>query len=177
MGNFMLGLKAMFRVMGDDWFSFRVNELLTMSPPPDQPTAPKPRKIEPVAPRRSDALTLLSVLQREGRLVDFLKESIGDYTDQQIGAAVRSVHKDCAAALDRMLAIAPLREEAEGSPITVPSDYDSAKFRLTGNVSGGGPFRGQLCHQGWRASKVELPEWTGHEDAAQVVSPAEVEVK
>ena len=176
MGNFALSLKAFFRVLSDDWFAFRVNELITMSPPPDQPTAPKPHQPAIIAPKRSEALTLLSVLQREGRLVDFLKESIGEYTDQQVGAAVRSVHKDCAAAMERMFAIIPLREELEGTSISVPSDYDSAKFRLTGNVTGAGPFRGKLCHQGWRASKVELPEWTGRADSAQVIAPVEVEV-
>lgn len=177
MGRFVLGIKALFRAWGDDWFAFRVNELLTLSTPPDQPTAPKPREPEVKLPKRSEALTLLSVLQREGRLVDFLEEPIKEYTDQQIGAAVRDVHKDCANALKRMFAIEPLREESEGAQITVASGYDSAEFQLTGTVSGAGPYRGELCHPGWKATKVELPEWTGRDESAQIVAPAEVEVK
>lgn len=174
MGKFALGLKSLFRAWGDDWFAFRVKELLTMSTPPDQPSAPKP---EVKLPKRSEALTLLSVLQREGRLVDFLEEPITDYTDQQIGAAVRDVHKDCGAALKRLFAIEPLRTESEGAEVTVASGYDSAEFQLTGNVSGSGPYRGELCHPGWRATKVELPEWTGRDESAEIVAPAEVEIK
>ena len=177
MGKFAMGLRTMFRVWGDPWFAFRVKELLTMQPPPDQPTAPKPRTPEVTLPKRSEALTLLSVLQREGRLVDFFQEPISDYTDQQVGAAVRDVHKDCSAALQRMFAVEPIRSESEGATITVASGYDAAEYRLVGNVSGAGPFRGELTHPGWTATKVELPEWTGRDESAKVVAPVEVEVK
>lgn len=177
MGNLLLGMKAMLRVWTDEWFAFRVHELCTMSPPPDQPTAPKPRQPEVRAPKRSEALTLLSALQREARLVDFIEEDIAEYSDAQIGAAVRDVHRDCGAALERMFQIVPLREEPEGEDILVPPGYDAAAFRLTGNVSGEGPFRGQLAHAGWAASKLELPEWTGRDESARVIAPAEVEVK
>ena len=177
MGKFAMGFKTMFRVWSDPWFAYRVKELLTMETPPDQLTAPKPRKPEVTLPKRSEALTLLSVMQREGRLVDFLQEPISDYSDQQVGAAVRDVHKDCGAALRRMFALKPIREESEGTTITVVSDYDAAEYRLVGNVSGSGPFRGELAHPGWTATKVELPEWTGRDESAKVVAPVEVEVK
>ena len=38
---------------------------------------------------------LFSVLQREGRLLDFLQEDLSAFDDAQIGAAVRSVHAHC----------------------------------------------------------------------------------
>ena len=37
----------------------------------------------------ADAVYTLTLLQREGRLVDFLLEDIDQYADAQIGAAVR----------------------------------------------------------------------------------------
>ena len=37
------------------------------------------------------AVQILSVLQRDARLVDFLMEDIGAYSDEQVGAAVRDV--------------------------------------------------------------------------------------
>ena len=37
----------------------------------------------------------LSVLQRDGRLLDFFGEDLSLYDDEQIGAAVRSVQEDC----------------------------------------------------------------------------------
>ena len=170
MGNIILGLQVMLRVWSDAAFAERMRREIEPVSPPDA-AAPPP------APRRSEAVSLLAVLQREGRLVDFLKEPIAGYSDAQIGAAVRGVHKDCAAALDRMFALEPLRMENEGAPISVPAGFDSAQFRLVGNVTGSGPFRGELTHGGWKAAKCELPEWTGREESALVVAPAEVEIK
>jgi hypothetical protein len=50
----------------------------------------------PESRQSSDAaVQLLAALQREGRLIDFLQEDLGDYGDDQIGAAVRSIHRGC----------------------------------------------------------------------------------
>jgi hypothetical protein len=59
----------------------------------------------------------------------------------------------------------------------VPAGFDAGKYRLTGNVAGQPPFRGQLAHHGWEATRCELPSWTGGEGSAMVVAPVEVEVK
>jgi hypothetical protein len=69
-----------------------------------------------------------------------------------------------------------VRNDPEGTNIDIPPGFDAAKVRLTGNVAGPGPYRGILRHGGWEAAKVELPEWTGNEDSARVVAPAEVEI-
>ena len=121
-------------------------------------------------------MTLLAVLQREGRLVDFLKEPITSYSDAQIGAAVRDIHRDCAAALDRIFALRPLIDQPDGSPIDIPTGFDAARYRLTGNVAGQPPYRAKLLHGGWEATRVQLPEWNGTRAAAQIVAPAEVEL-
>jgi hypothetical protein len=126
---------------------------------------------------RSEALTLLATLQREARFIDFLQESLDEYADEQVGAAVRDVHRQCRQALERMFALRPLVHEAEGAPIEVPAGFDAGKYRLTGNVAGQPPFRGQLAHHGWEATRCELPSWTGGEGSAMVVAPVEVEVK
>jgi hypothetical protein len=129
------------------------------------------------APARSEALTLLSVLQREGRLIDFLKEPISGYSDAQIGAAVRGIHEDCGKVLERLFALEPLRAESEGSQVTVPAGYDPGQVRLVGNLPEGGPFKGTLQHPGWRATKAAMPEWNGREESALVVAPCEIEIK
>ncbi|MCP4682509.1 MAG: DUF2760 domain-containing protein, partial [Desulfobacterales bacterium] len=49
------------------------------------------------------ALHLLSLLQREGRLVDFLEEDLKPYDDAQIGAAVRSIQESCQKSLNEYL--------------------------------------------------------------------------
>ena len=45
-------------------------------------------------------LRLLALLQQTGRLIDFFKEDIHDFTDAQIGAAVRQIHQDCSKSLE-----------------------------------------------------------------------------
>jgi hypothetical protein len=139
-------------------------------PPPAQKPAPKPK------PGRSDALNLLAALQREGRFVDFIREPIEGYSDAQIGAAVRDVHRDCGSVLERMFALRPLADEAEGQPMQVAEGFDAARIRLSGNV-GKPPITGTVRHHGWQATRVELPEWVGSESAARIVAPIELEVR
>jgi len=138
---------------------------------------PSEKPAEPRAPARSEALTLLATLQREARLVDFLKEPLAGYSDAQIGAVARDVHRDCAAVLERLFAIRPLLEAQEGSEIEVPPGFDAARYRLIGNVAGEPPFRGRLTHHGWEATICQLPTWSGSTQAARIVAPIEVELK
>ena len=129
------------------------------------------------APARNEALSLLAILQQEARLVDFLKEPLDGYSDAQIGAAVRDVHRDGAAVLERLFVIRALRKEAEGADVIVPPGFDAGAVRLTGSLAGQPPYRGTLRHPGWEATKVELPRWTGSPASARVVAPAEIEVR
>ncbi|MDB5354191.1 MAG: hypothetical protein JWN24_644 [Phycisphaerales bacterium] len=184
MGRVGTAFRLFFRALKDREFADRARGLLegsaVVQPAPALTAAPVAPSRPAVAPRaeaqRSEALTLLAVLQREARLVDFLKENIAPYDDAQVGAAVRDVHRDAAAAIERMFALRPVMTEAEGAAVTVATGADAARVRLTGNVGGQPPFRGTLRHQGWEAGKLQLPEWTGSADAARVVAPAEVEV-
>src|SRR5215467_4616236 len=43
----------------------------------------------------ASGLLLLSALQREGRLVDFLQQDVAGFGDDQVGAAARVVHSGC----------------------------------------------------------------------------------
>jgi len=129
----------------------------------------------PTAPSPAPALRLLSLLQQEGRLIDFLKEDIDAYNDAQIGAAVRSIHAGCRKALSERIELERIFAAEDGSQVTVESGFDPAAVRLTGNVSGTPPFRGTLQHGGWRASKVTLPQSPGETDPT-IVAPAEVEI-
>jgi len=144
------------------------------APAQEQPK-PKPAP-KPKQPARNDAVTLLAALQREARFVDFIKEPIEGYADAQIGAAVRDVHRDCAAVLERMFDLKPVLDAAEQSDVDVPEGFDSGMYRLTGNVTGEAPFAGRLMHHGWKAAKCDVPKWTGSDTAARVIAPAEVEL-
>jgi hypothetical protein len=137
-----------------------------------KPVAPKP----PPKPARSEAVTLLAALQREARFVDFIKEPLEGYSDAQIGAAARDVHRDCGKVLDRLFAIRAIDSQDEGSSLEVPDGFDAGRYRLTGNVAGNPPFRGRLVHHGWEAGEVQLPEWSGTQQSARVIAPIEVEL-
>lgn len=121
------------------------------------------------------ALRLLTLLQQEGRLVDFLEEDIDGYSDAQVGAAVRSIHSGCRRALHERLRIERIRNEEDGAQVEIGADHDPASLRLTGNVQGQPPFRGTLQHAGWRVAEISLPEPAAGLDPA-ILEPAEVEI-
>jgi hypothetical protein len=103
--------------------------------------------------RRDPAVSLLALLQREGRLVDFLREDIAAYPDAQVGAAVRAIHASCRKVLDEHLALEPVRSEAEGARVLVERDFDASAIRLT-ETWRKPPFRGVLRHRaGARAGR------------------------
>ncbi len=145
--------------------------------PVEPPEAKAPKKpAPPKAPQRSEALTLLATLQREARLIDFVEEPLDEYTDAQVGAAARDVHRDCRSVIRRLFAPRPLLSDAEGADIEVPRGFDPGRYRLVGQVTGEPPFRGRLAHPGWEAAKCEVPTWSGGKSAARVIAPAEVEL-
>jgi hypothetical protein len=129
----------------------------------------------PAPPSGAAALQLLAVLQQEGRFVDFIEEDLTSYSDEQIGAAVRSIHDGCRSALHDRLELRPVLAAAEGATVTVERGFDPAAVRVTGNVRGEPPYRGVVRHPGWRSDGVKLPERTGDGDAS-ILAPAEVEV-
>jgi hypothetical protein len=120
-------------------------------------------------------LHLLTVLQRQGRLVDFLFEDLDVYEDAQIGAAVRGIHENCRKVVTKNLSLAAVLDGAEGEEVTIEEGFDPAAIKLTGNVTGEPPFKGVLRHKGWRTDKIELPVLSETQDAA-LIAPAEVEI-
>src|SRR5690242_20660684 len=96
--RFFLAIKCFFLI----WFGKqlpadkRLQPLLPPAPPPVKELPPTPvAKPEPEKPRVDSAVQLLALLQREGRLLDFLGEPIDSFNDAQVGAAVRAIHKGC----------------------------------------------------------------------------------
>ena len=121
------------------------------------------------------AVQMLALLQRDGRLIDFLSEDISAYPDAQIGAAVRTIHDTCREVLDQYVKLEPILNSEEDQPVNVPAGFDPATIKLIGNVAGEPPVRGVLRHKGWRVKEVSLP--TLPQGAGRmVVAPAEVEL-
>ncbi|MCA9057192.1 MAG: DUF2760 domain-containing protein [Planctomycetaceae bacterium] len=176
MGRFGLAWK----ILTSSAWADKITSLLTESATPKLPVTPEPPRVEkpvpPPKPARSDAITLLATLQREARLIDFLKEPIDAYSDAQIGAAVRDIHRDSAAVLERQFAIRPLTDAAEGASVPVPQPLDPGLTKLSGPGASGTPTAGKLVHHGWTATRCELPTWTGTKPSANVIGPTEIEV-
>jgi hypothetical protein len=117
----------------------------------------------------------LALLQREGRLVDFLKEDIKNFEDAQIGAAVRQIHAGCLKVLDENYTVKPLVDTVnEGDNLTLEENFDASEYRLTGNIPKDAPYKGIVRHRGWSASNVNLPKRLGKINH-NVISPAEIE--
>ncbi len=171
--HFGLALKALFC---DRKTADRLK--LALKQPALEAPFPKDEKLTKPAdkkstPGRSEALTLISTLQREARFLDLVQEPLDGYTDAQVGAASRDVLRDTSATLKRLFNIVRLIDSSEGDRVELPSDPSSARWRIVGPSPNGN--KATLVHTGWQATKCELPQWTGPSDDALVLAPAEVE--
>ena len=147
-------------------------------PKPPEPPRPVVEKVKPVslaAHHKDGALALLALFQREGRLVDFLRDSIDGASDADIGVAAREVYRGCRKVLDQHMSFEPVMPGEEEAKVSVPKGFDPAEIRLIGEAKGEPPFRGTLRHHGWRVTESKLPALAEGIDRA-VIAPAEVEL-
>ena len=182
-----IAIGSFFAILGNarlasDITRLRGGEALAADVPPVPPKevrieVPVEKIVETVVEKRVDAsaLQLLGLLQREARFVDFVQEDVVGYTDAEVGAAARVVHEGCRKVLGAHFSIAPVRNEPEGSRVTLAAGFDATAVRLTGNVVGQAPFTGTLGHRGWRVTEARLPQLTD-DKAAAILAQAEVEL-
>jgi hypothetical protein len=144
--------------------------------PQAQASAPRSKEIERPASEAFDrAVQMLALLQRDGRLIDFLAENISPYPDAQLGAAVRTIHEGCRKVLEHYVKLEPILNSEEDQPVTVQGGFDPAAIKLLGNVPGEPPIRGVLRHKGWHVKEVNLPPLP-QGSGRMVIAPAEVEL-
>lgn len=137
--------------------------------------APKPKAAPPAPKPTNEAVRLLTLMQRDGRLVDFLLEDISALPDAQIGAAVRDIHRSCRKVLQEHVELEAVVPQNEDEPITVEPGFDPSAIRLAGNISGEPPFKGVVTHRGWKLKELKLPPVPAGQNTT-IVAPAEVEV-
>jgi len=137
--------------------------------------AAKPAPVSQARPS-DGALQILSILQRDARLIDFLMEDISAYSDEQVGGVVRNLHDQSRDTLNRYLRLAPVIDGVEGT-FTKIEGNDQSTVKLLGNVPVSGKAPGGLLrHKGWRAEKIDLPP-IAPGSSASIVAPAEVEIE
>ncbi len=168
-------LSCFSRALASPDFCRNVAVLLRPSEAPAPPPVPQPPVKAPPERAYAPGLAVLSMLQREGRLIDFLKEDMAAYSDAEIGAAARVVHAGCRKVCSDYLTIEPVFKESEGAAINVPAGFDAQRIRLSGNIAGQPPFRGTLKHHGWVATDVRFPAVSETLDP-RVLAAAEVEL-
>ncbi len=144
-------------------------------------TKAKPVVAPPEPPKvklTDGALQILQTLQRDARLIDFLMEDIAAYSDDQVGAAVRSVHADSKVSLARHVTLTPVIDGVEGTNQKLDGSKapDPNRIKLIGNVPASGKAPGgMLRHRGWQATSVNLPA-IGKQDVS-ILAPAEIEIE
>lgn len=139
--------------------------------PTKRESPPEQKPASPPQPVRSDAVTLLSALQREARLVDLIQEDLAQFSDAQVGAAARPCLLACGKTLQRIMPLVAVDDSGEGAKIDVPPG-SAMRYQWVGEPGGNG---GTLIHKGWMASKIELPQWTGETADANIVAAAQVQ--
>ena len=144
--------------------------------PSELKAAPAPKAAAAEVKTSDGALQMLSILQRDARLVDFLMEDIAAYDDEQVGAAVRSLHEQSRSALSRYVTLKPVVDGVEHTPTRIES-RDPNAVKLLGNVPADGKAtQGILRHKGWRVEKVDLPKIAPGQNVT-ILAPAEIEIE
>jgi len=172
-----MALSAFFRILFDSRLALGWSRLQSSPEGPPEIIPAASTSAAAPAPRGSPdaALLLLSLLQGEGRFVDFVQQDISAFADAEVGAVARVVHAGCGKVLRAHLQIEPIRSEPEGQPVTLEPGFDPSQVKLTGNVAGTGRLHGVLRHRGWQASVVQLPTLVDRA-SSRVLCPAEVEM-
>jgi hypothetical protein len=145
------------------------------TPAPAAPAVSRLKEAEPPSDNLDRAVQILALLQRDGRLIDFLSENISAYPDAQLGAAVRTIHETCRQALGQYVELEPILDSEEDQPVTVQAGLDPAAVKLIGNVTGEPPLRRLLRHRGWRVRQLKMPPLSKGV-GRMVIAPAEVEL-
>jgi hypothetical protein len=170
-----LAFKSFFGILFGDGLPEQVAKAFGFVKESQVKAAP-PAKAVPEVRASDGALQVLSILQRDARLIDFLMEDIGAYSDEQVGAAVRSLHEQSRATLSRYVTLRPVIDAVEGTPTRIES-RDPSTVKLLGNVPADGKAsQGILRHRGWRVEKVDLPKLNPNQNVS-VLAPAEIEIE
>jgi Domain of unknown function (DUF2760) len=173
LGRILLAFRSFFSIVFHGALPDEVITTLGLSKPAPVPAAPR----EPLPTFSDGAIEILAILQRDSRLVDFLMEDISAYDDEQIGAAVRSLHDQCRESLLRYVRLVPVIDAVEGthaSVAAIPGADKASLLKFIGNVPAQPPQGGTLRHKGWRAEKIEIP---APKRVAGIVAPAEIEIE
>src|SRR3954463_10999792 len=122
--SFLTRLKLAFRVLGDASLAGQVAALEPAK------TTPAPVTERPPEQVHAAGLAVLGLLQREGRLIDFLQEDVSGVSDAEIGGAAGVVPAGSQKVLSQYRTLEPVLAEAEGASVTVGAGFNPERIRL-----------------------------------------------
>jgi hypothetical protein len=140
--------------------------------PPDAQDSDFPHSGSSRTVRRSEAITLLALLQRRAGLVDLIYEDLDELTDDQIGRMARDVLDQAHRCLEECLELTTLVEQIEGELIDIPDSASPNRWNMVGDSSSSA---GRVIHPGWIANKLQLPGWRGSQENAFVIAQVKVD--
>lgn len=172
-----MAFRSFFAILGGNLPQDVASHFGYAKPARKQAETPKPVEVQ----TSDGALQILGILQRDARLLDFLMEDIGPFTDEQVGSAVRDVHAQCRESLAKYIKLAPVIDGVEGTFAKPESAgavaKDPSAIRFVGNLPAQGkPNGGTLRHKGWRVDSASLPA-IGSRQSVAILAPAELEVE
>ena len=173
MNRIALAFRSFFSILFTGKLPEDVAQALGFTQSKPQPAAPKPTA---QARPQDGALQILGILQRDSRLIDFLMEDISAYSDEQVGAAVRSLHDQSRESLNRYLHLAPVIDGVEGS-FTKLETTDPSSIKLLGNVPVSGKAPAACCGTRAGAPKRSIFRRSRPDTSASIIAPAEVEIE
>ena len=175
MNRIVLAFRCFFSLLFKGSLSPETVSALGLAPKAHPAPKPAAAAAAPAVKSSDGALQILGIMQRDARLIDFLMEDIGPYSDDQIGAAVRELHDQCRDSMARYVKLEPVIDGVEGTFAKAPSP-DPNVVKFVGNVPAKPPAGGTLRHKGWRASRIDLPALASKQDAS-IIAPAEIEIE
>jgi hypothetical protein len=121
---------------------------------------------------RSEAITLLALLQHRAGLIDLIYEDLEGLNDGQIGAMARGVLNTTHQCLEECLIVSTIVDGVEGEIIEIPDAASPNRWSIEGDLSS---ERGRLVHAGWVANQLQLPSWKGSAENLLVIAPVKVD--
>jgi hypothetical protein len=171
----ILAFQCFFKILFSGVFAQKVRSLGmdNKSIKPTQLPKNEPKPPEKQQETKDSSLLLLSLMQREARLIDFLMEDITEYSNEQVGAAIRDVHKKASGILKRCYD--PIALVAQEGEVDLEVAYNAEVWDVSGKIPQAGSFKAEVIHSGWMAQKLELPVWKGSLANRMLISPAQAE--
>jgi hypothetical protein len=127
----------------------------------------------------SNILNFLIMLQEKARVLDFIKDDISVYSDEDVGRVARVVHQGLKEVINSNMSIKPIHSGDEGEIVNFSDSVDYIRHKFLGIGTKKPPFQGTIIHKGWEATKISIPKINSQNlvQGSSIIQQVEIEVK